>query len=135
MTAARRLHTLFNFSTVMVTLAVLAVALVAVARGISVWVAYPAAGVRVAAIGSVLGVVIDPFAGCHTPTPRCSDDRGDLYSLSLLCPLLSVCVCEQRRTRRKVLRAVEAERATEAERLAQQRLQTSLRTIDHGRWC
>ena len=36
----------------MVTLAVLAVALVAVARGISVWVAYPAAGFAVAAIGT-----------------------------------------------------------------------------------
>jgi hypothetical protein len=45
--AAFVFYTLFNFSTVLVTMAVLAVALVAVARGISVWVAYPAAGFAV----------------------------------------------------------------------------------------
>ena len=47
--AAFVFYTLFSFSTVMVTVAVLAVALVAVARGISVWVAYSAAAFAVAA--------------------------------------------------------------------------------------
>jgi len=42
-------YALFKFSTVMVTLAILAVALVAVSRGNPAWVVYPAAGMAVAA--------------------------------------------------------------------------------------
>jgi len=125
--------TLLNFSTVLLTMAVLAVALVAVARGISVWVAYPTAGFAVAAIGSVLGVVLEANCGCP---PRnfhwmvVVSER--LYYLSFLCPPAVLYVYASSATYdEKVLRALEAERAAEAERLAQQRLQTELATVDH----
>jgi hypothetical protein len=129
--AAFVFYTLFNFSTVMVTMAVLAVALVAVARGISVWVAYPAAGFAVAAIGSVLGVVVEANCGCP---PRDLHEMvvDHLYLLSLLCPPAVLYVYASSATYdEKVLRALEAERAAEAERLAQQRLQTELATVDY----
>ena len=73
---------------VMLTLAVLAVALVAVARGISVWVAYPAAALATAAIGSVLGVAIDPypFLPRRPPPPLHAVIVRYLYFLSLLFP-------------------------------------------------
>jgi hypothetical protein len=129
--AAFVFFTLFNFSTVLVTMAVLAVALVAVARGISVWVAYPAAGFAVAAIGSVLGVVIEANCGCPARDLHAMV-VGHLYSLSLLCPPAVLYVYASSATYdEKALRALEAERAAEAERLAQQRLQTELATVDH----
>jgi hypothetical protein len=130
--AAFTFFTLFNFSTVMVTLVVLSVALVAVARGISVWVAYPAAGVAVAAIGTVLGIVIEAHCGCP-PRQLQAMIADDLYYLSLLGPAAVLYVYASSAAHdEKVLRALEGERATEAERLAQQRLQTELATIDHG---
>jgi len=127
-------RTLLNFSTVMVTLAVLAVALVAVARGISPWVAYPAAGFAVFAIGSLLGLVIDPFQWrATTPTPQLHTMIvAYSYFLVFLCPFAVLYVYASRATHdAKVLRALEAERAAEAERLARQRLQTELATVDH----
>ena len=129
--AAFVFHTLFNFSTVMLTMAVLAVALVAVARGISVWVAYPAAGFAVAAIGTVLGIVIEANCGCP-PNPVHAMIVQHLYRLSLLCPPAVLYVYASSATHdQKVLRALEAERAAEADRLARQRLQTELATVDH----
>jgi len=126
---------LFDFSTLMVTLAVLAVALVAVARGISAWVAYPAAGFAAFAIGSVLGVVIDPTDWlAKTPPPQLHDVIvwHSYVLLSYLCPPAVLYVYASSATHdEKVLRAVEAERAAEAERLAQQRLQTELAMVDH----
>jgi hypothetical protein len=121
---------LFNFSTVLVTMAVLAVALVAVARGTSVWVAYPAAGFAVAAIGSVLGIVIEANCGCPPQTlPAMVVEH--LYYLSLLCPPAVLYVyASSAKYNEKVLRALEADRASEAARLAQQRLQTELATVD-----
>ncbi|HUG22778.1 hypothetical protein [Piscinibacter sp.] len=129
--AAFIFYTLFSFSTVLLTLAVLAVALVAVARGISVWVAYPAAGFAIAAIGTVLGLVIEANCGCP-PQPLHVMVVGHLYALSLLCPPAVLYVYASSATHdQKVLRALEAERAAEADRLAQQRLQTELASVDH----
>jgi len=128
------LRTLSNFSTVMVTLTVLAVALVAVARGTSGWVAYPAAGFAALAIGAVIGVVIDPWHWlADTPTPSLhAMIVGHLYFLSLLCPPAVLFVYASSATHdEKVLRTVETERAAEAERLARQRLQIELATVDH----
>ena len=128
------LRTLLNFSTVMVTLAVLAVALVAVARGISPWVAYPAAGLAVFAIGSVLGLLIDPFHwGATTPTPQLRTMIvAYSYFLVFLCPFAVLYVYASRATHdAKVLRTLESERAAEAERLVRQRLQTELATVDY----
>ena len=127
-------YTLFKFSVVMATLVVLAVALVAVARGISVWVAYPAAGLAAFAIGSILGVVIDPFhwLAATPPPPLHTVIRAQLYFLSILIPPVVFYVYASSAAHNaKVLRALEAERAAEAERLAQQRLQTELATVDH----
>ncbi len=115
----------------MVMLAVLAVALVAVARGIPAWVAYPAAGLAVAAIGMVLGVVIEANF-LYPPRPMYAMLVGHLYALSVMCPLALLYVYASSTTHdQKVLRALEAERAVEAERLARQRLQTELATVDH----
>jgi hypothetical protein len=128
------LRTLLNFSNVMLTLVVLAVALVAVARGVSVWVAYPAAGFAIAAIVSVLGVVIDPFrwAAYTPPLPLHAMIVRHMLFLALLAPLAVLYVYASSAAHdEKVLRAVEAERATEAERVARQRLQTELATLDH----
>lgn len=124
-------YTLFNFSSVMVIMVVLAVALVAVARGISVWLAYSTVGFAAVAIGSVLGVVIESNCGCP-PRQLQAMIAQYLTSLSFLCPLAVMYVYASSATHdERVLRAVEAERAAEAERLAQQRLQTELATVDH----
>ncbi len=129
--AALVFYTLFNFSTVMVTLAVLAVALVAVARGIPVWLAYPAAGFAVAAIGTVLGFVIEANCGCP-PRPLHAMIVEYLDALSLLCPPAVLYVYASNAMHdQKVLRALEDERAVESERLAQRRLQIELATVDH----
>jgi len=125
---------LFRLSSVMATLVVLAVALVAVARGISAWVAYPAAGFAAVAIGSVLGIVFDPFRwlAATPPPPLHAVVLAQFYFLSFLAPpAVLYVVASSAAHNAKVLRAVEAERAAEAERLAQQRLQTELATVDH----
>jgi hypothetical protein len=129
--AAFIFYTLFNFSIVMLTLTVLAVALVAVARGLSVWVAYPAVGFVIAAIGTVLGIVIEANCGCpprtlHAMIAGHSRALLDLFPPAVLYVYASSAMCDQ-----KVLRALEAERAAEADRLAQHRLQTELATVDH----
>jgi hypothetical protein len=55
-----------------------------------------------------------------------------LYFLSFLCPPAVLYVYASSAAHdAKVLRALEAERAAEAERLARQRLQTELATVDH----
>lgn len=128
------LHALFIVSLLMLTLAVLAVALVAVARGVSVWVAYPAAALATAVIVSVLGVVIDPyrFLAVTPPPPLQAVSVRYLYFLALLFPFAVLYAYASSATHDdKVLRAVEAERTAEAERLAQQRLQIELATVDH----
>jgi hypothetical protein len=124
-------YALFNSSTVMVTMAALAVALVSVERGNSVWVAYPAAGFAVAAIGMVLGVSVEANCGCP-PRQLQTMLANYLILLSFLCPPAVLYVyASNARHDEKVLCALEAERAAEAERLAQQRLQTELSTVDH----
>jgi hypothetical protein len=125
---------LFDFGTVMMILAVLAVALVAVARAISPWLAYPASGFAAVAIVSVLGLVSDPFRWrAFTPPPQLlADGRcalllvGDPVSVRRLYAYVSSATHDA-----KVLHVLEAERAAEAERLARQRLQTELATVDH----
>lgn len=129
--AAFIFYTLFGFSTVMLTLAVLAVALVAVARGVSVWGAYTAAGGAIAAIGTVLGIVIETQCGCP-PRPLPLMIAGHLWALSHLLPPAVLYVYASSATRdEELLRFLEAERAAEAARLAQQRLHTELATVDH----
>jgi len=127
-------HALFIVSLLLLTLAVCAVALVAVARGISAWVVYPAAALATAVIVSVLGVAIDPYrflAGTPSPSLQAVIVRY-LYFLALLGPFAVLYGYASSATHDdKALRAVEAERAAEEERLARQRLQIELATVDH----
>jgi hypothetical protein len=127
------LQALFCFSMVMVTLAAMAVALVAVARGISVWVAYPAAGIAAVALGSVVNLPIDYFwLPYHPKATQLWVFAANTVFLLNLGPAAVLYVYASSATHdAKVLRAVEAERAAEAERVAQQRLQTELATVDH----
>jgi hypothetical protein len=127
-------YTLFKLGMVMMTLAILAVALVAVARGTSGWVAYPAAGLALAVIGPSLGVAFDPWGwrAATPPPPLRAVIVGHLYFLTVLCPFAVLYVYASRAGHdERALRAVEAERAAEAGRLAQQRLQIELATVDH----
>ena len=116
----------------------MAVALVAVARGVSAWVAYPAAALGSAVIVSVLGVAIDPYrflAATPSPPLQAVIVRY-LYFLSLLGPF-AVAVCAMRAARpttTRSLRAVEAERAAEAERLPGNACRSSLRRSTTS-WC
>jgi len=127
-------HALFKVSLLLLTLAVCAVALVAVARGISAWVVYPATALATAVIVSVLGVAIDPYrflAATPSPPLQAVIVRY-LYFLSLLGPFAVLYAYASSATHDdKALRAVEAERAAEEERLARQRLQIELATVDH----
>jgi hypothetical protein len=127
-------HALFIVSMVLLTLVILAVALVAITRRIPVWVAWPAAALATAVIVSVLGVAIDPYHfRALTPTPPMQAVIVRyLYFLSLLGPFAVLYAYASSATHDdKVLRLVEAERAAEAERLAQQRLKIELATVDH----
>jgi hypothetical protein len=92
--------TLFMFSTVMVTMAVLAVALVAVTRGNSVWLAYSVAGLAVVALRLVIGLVIDPFSGFEDAAETRRDDRG-YVCLVIPGSAAVLYVCEQRKIRRE----------------------------------
>jgi len=127
------LQTLFCFSTVMVTLAVLAVALVAVARGVSPWVAYLAAGFAIFALQSVINIPIDHFWLAYAPnvTPWWVFVFNSVFLLNLLPAAVLYVYASSATHDAKALRAVEAERAAETERTAQQRLQTELATVDH----
>lgn len=128
--AAFIFYTLFSFCTVMLTLAVLAVALVAVARGLSVWVAYPAAGFVITAIGTVLGIVIEANCGCPPRTLHAMIAGYSRPLLDLLPPAVLYVYASSATYDQKVLRTLEAERTAAADRLAQQRLQTELATVD-----
>ena len=129
------LHVLFKLGTVMAIFVVLAVALVAVARGTSVWVAYPCAALASAAIVAGLGIVIDPWRWlAGTPPPRLSTViLGYLYSLWIVCPFAVLYAYASSAAQdERALRAVEAERMAQAERLARQRLETEGARVDHG---
>lgn len=128
------LRTLWHASTVIATLGVLAVGMVVVTRGVSAWLAYPAAGLAAIAIGVVLGLVIDHRHWLSsTPSPPWhAMIMGHLYFLSFLVPPAVLYVYASTAARdAKVLRAAEVEQAAEAERLARERLQTELATVDH----
>jgi hypothetical protein len=127
------LQALFFFSTVMMTLAVLAVALVAVARGISPWAAYLAAGFAIFALGSVINIPVDHFWLAYNPnvTPFWVFVFNSVFLLNLGPAAVLYVYASSATHDAKVLRAVESERAAEAERMAQQRLQTELATVDH----
>ena len=130
--AARSLYWL-----TIVTLSVLALAasMVAVARGARPWMAYALAGVVIVTVAAAADLAFAPYAwkvgtaGRHIPATVIAH----LTILSmLLAPAAVFYVCASNATHHaRLLRSLDIERAAEAERLVQQRLQTELATIDH----
>ncbi len=118
-----------------VTLLTLAASMVAVARGARPWVAYALAGVVIVTAAAAADLVFAPYAwkvgtaSRHIPATVIAH----LTILSmLLAPAAVFYVCASNATHHaRLLRSLDIERAAEAERLVQQRLQTELATIDH----
>ncbi len=117
------------------TLLTLAASMVAVARGARPWVAYALAGVVIVTVAAAADLAFAPYAwkvgtaGRHIPATVIAH----LTILSmLLAPAAVFYVCASNATHHaRLLRSLDIERAAEAERLVQQRLQTELATIDH----
>ena len=117
------------------TLLTLAASMVAVARGARPWVAYALAGVVIVTAAAAADLVFAPYAwkvgtaSRHIPATVIAH----LTILSmLLAPAAVFYVCASNATHHaRLLRSLDIERAAEAERLVQQRLQTELATIDH----
>ena len=120
---------------VAVSLVALAVAMVAVVRGVSPWLAYPAAAVAVALVTTATALALHPYAWIViTPTPRFPSILASNLALLLLLlgpPAVFYVHASSAANHQRLLRALDTERAAEAERLAQQRLQTELATVDH----
>jgi len=117
------------------TLLTLAASMVAVARGARPWVAYALAGVVIVTAAAAADLVFAPYAwkvgtaSRHIPATVIAH----LTILSmLLAPAAIFYVCASNAAHHaRLLRSLDIERAAEAERLVQQRLQTELATIDH----
>jgi hypothetical protein len=130
--AARSLYWL-----TIVTLSVLALAasMVAVARGARPWMAYALAGVVIVTAAAAADLAFAPYAWKVGTASRHSPATviAHMTTLSmLLAPAAVFYVCASNATHHaRQLRSLDIERAAEAERLVQQRLQTELATIDH----
>jgi len=130
--AARSLYWL---ATVTVTVLALAASMVAVARGARPWMAYAIAGVAIAAAAAAFDLAFAPYAwkvGTATKQiPTTVIAHLTILSM-LLAPAAVFYVCASNAAHQaRLLRSLDLERAAEAERLVQQRLQTELATIDH----
>ena len=122
-------------ATALATLFALAVATVAVVRGASGWLAYPLALLTVDLVALAVGLALHPYAWLGvTSAPQLPGimwvHSGFIVSAVLPGAGLYV-VASNAKHRARLLRAAEAERATEAERVAQQRLQAELASIDY----
>ena len=130
--AARSLYWLI---TITVTVLALAASMVAVARGARAWVAYPLAGVAIVTAAAAAGFAFAPYAWLVSTANRHFPGTvvAHLTMLSmLLAPAAVFYVCASNAAHHaRTLRSLDIERAAETERLAQQRLQTELATIDH----
>ena len=130
--AARSLYWL---TTVTVGVLALATSMVAAARGARPWVAYALAGVVIVTAAAAADLAFAPYAwkvgtaNRHLPATVVAH----LTTLSmLLAPAAVFYVCASNAVHHaRLLRSLDIERAAEAERLVQQRLQTELATIDH----
>jgi len=122
----------YDFTRVMATVLMLAVAMVAVARGTSRWVAYPLVALAAATLTVVGALVIDPNNWLFKmSSPRWVAISYLLGTLFLLVPAILFVYHSNAARNESALRRLETERSAEAERLARQRLQTELATIDH----
>jgi hypothetical protein len=115
------------------TLVAMAIAMVAVARGASRWAAYPLAAIAVALVGLAAGYALEPI---HWISEHRSGWPRVLAYLSLLsgqlvAPAILFVQHGSAAQRVRALRRLEAERATQVDRLAQERLHAERSTIDH----
>jgi len=130
--AARSLYWL---AVVTVTVLALAASMVAVARGARPWMAYALAGVVIAAAAAAADLAFAPYAwkvgAENRQIPATVVAHLTILSM-LLAPAAVFYVCASNAAHEaRLLRSLDIERAAEAERLVQQRLQTELATIDH----
>lgn len=128
-------HSLYWLTTVTVTLLALAASMVAVARGASAWVAYSLAVIAIVTSAVAADFVFDPYGWLVSTANRHLTGTVVAHltwlSIHLALPaLFYVCVSNAAHHAR-LLRTLDIERAGEMERLARQRLQTELATIDH----
>ena len=113
----------------------LSIAMVAVVRGASPWRVYPLAAVVVALVATGTALALHPYAWIVvTPAPRfpsiVASNLGILFLL-LCAPAVLYVHASSTAHHERLLRALDTERVADAERLAQQRLQTELATVDH----
>ena len=130
--AARSLYWL---TTVTVAVLALATAMVAVARGARAWIAYALAGVVIVTAAGAADLALAPYAWkvgtANRHIPATVVAHLTILSM-LLAPAAVFYVCASNAAHHaRLLRFLDIERAAEAERLVQQRLQTELATIDH----
>lgn len=130
--AARSLYWL---STVTVTVLALAASMVGVARGARPWMAYGLAGVVIVTAAAAADLALAPYAWkvgtANRHLPATVVAHLTIMSM-LLAPAAVFYVCASNAAHHaRLLRSLDIERAAEAERLVQQRLQTELATIDH----
>ena len=130
--AARSLYWL---STVTVTVLALAASMVAVARGARSWMAYALAAVVIVTAAAAADLALAPYAWkvgtANRHIPATVVAHLTILSM-LLAPAAVFYVCASNAAHHaRLLRSLDIERAAEAERLVQQRLQTELATIDH----
>jgi hypothetical protein len=130
--AARSLYWL---STVTVTVLALAASMVAVARGARPWMAYALAAVVIVTAAAAADLALAPYAWkvgtANRHIPATVVAHLTILSM-LLAPAAVFYVCASNAAHHaRLLRSLDIERAAEAERLVQQRLQTELATIDH----
>ena len=130
--AARSLYWL---STVTVTVLALAASMVAVARGARPWMAYALAAVGFVTAAGAADLALAPYAWkvgtANRHIPATVVAHLTILSM-LLAPAAVFYVCASNAAHHaRLLRSLDIERAAEAERLVQQRLQTELATIDH----
>ncbi|MBV9889907.1 MAG: hypothetical protein JO090_03360, partial [Rhizobacter sp.] len=124
---------LFYVAVVLATLLAMAVAMAAVARGSSPWVAYPMAAASVAVVGLAAAHALDPIRWIGEIANPAMRSVAYLSSLSaqLVAPAILFVQHANATLRVVALRRLEAERASQADRVAQERLLAERSTIDH----
>jgi hypothetical protein len=126
--------TLLWLTVTMVGLLALATATVAVGRGTSRWLAYPLALLTLEVIGVVLALALHPYSSpvlLVQPLPAVALVHAVSIAITALPGTVLYVYASNAKHRARLLRAAEAERTAETERLAQQRLQAELASINH----
>jgi hypothetical protein len=134
-TAVVAARSLYWLTAVTVTVLALAASMVAVARGAKAWIAYAVAGVVIVTAAAAADLAFGPYAWkvgtANRHFPATVVAHLTILSM-LLAPAAIFYVCASNAAHHaRLLRSLDLERAAEAERLVQQRLQTELATIDH----